>query len=126
VVSKPFSKAVWAVRLVFVLVVVAGTAGAFSLAHQASGAQARAAVTVAAPAVRTAVVPNGALVGTAGNDALTAGPGHRTIRAGNGSDAISSSNGVRDFVDCGGGLDSVTADRIDVLRNCEFVVTVES
>jgi Ca2+-binding RTX toxin-like protein len=126
VLHKPLSKAVWAVRLCFVLAVVAGAAGAFSLAHQASGAQARAALPVAAPAVQAALVPKGTLLGTAGNDALTAGTTSTVIRAGNGSDTISASNGVRDYIDCGGGLDSVTADRIDELRNCEFVVRVES
>ncbi len=126
VIHKPLSKAAWAVRLFFVLAVVAGAAGAFSLAHNASGAPSRAAVAVAAPSVHTAVVLKGTLLGTAGNDALTAGTSSTVIRAGNGSDAISASNGVRDYIDCGGGLDSVTADRVDELRNCEFVVRVES
>jgi hypothetical protein len=126
VLHKPLSKAAWAVRLCFVLAFVAGAAGAFSLAHQANGAQAQVAVTAAGPAVHAPLVSKGTLLGTAGNDALTAGATKTIIRAGNGSDAISSSNGVRDYVDCGGGLDSVTADRVDELRNCEFVVRVES
>ena len=106
------------------LAVVAGAAGAFSLAHQASGAQAQVAAT--ASAVHAPLVAKGMLLGTAGNDALTAGATKTIIRAGNGSDTISSSNGIRDYVDCGGGLDSVTADRVDELRNCEFVVRIES
>lgn len=84
----------------------------------AAPAVARAAVTVAAPAP---AVPDG-------NDAITLqrGLGPRTIHAGAGNDAISAANGVRDVVDCGAGLDTVTADRSDVLRGCEYVTRVEN
>jgi hypothetical protein len=117
----------WLARLVLALALVALTAGAFNLTHKAQGAGTRApAVVAAAPvAVASARTPSG-LHGTPGNDALTAPRGGTTIHAGDGADAIASSNGVRDVVDCGAGLDSVTADRIDVLRGCEYVVRVES
>lgn len=122
-----FPQRAWLPRLVLALALVALAAGAFNLARQA---QARGGATpaVAAPTVSAPAVTVGArgLTGTPGNDALTAPRGGGTIHAGAGADAITSSNGVRDVVDCGAGLDSVTADRMDVLRNCEFVVRVEA
>ena len=70
------------------------------------------------------------LLGGAGNDTITevaAGyvpgepldTGHNGVVAGPGRDTIDVANGRRDRVDCGGGTDSVKADKGDRLRNCE-------
>jgi hypothetical protein len=70
------------------------------------------------------------LVGGAGNDTITEVPagyvpgepldtGHNRVDAGPGRDEIDVANGRRDTVDCGGGTDSVKADKADRLRNCE-------
>jgi len=69
----------------------------------------------------------GVLRGGPGNDAITSGPGAgpQLVLAGAGDDTINTANGVRDVVDCGAGFDSVSADRFDVLRNCERITRVE-
>jgi Ca2+-binding RTX toxin-like protein len=57
-----------------------------------------------------------------GNDTILGGPnGGDRISAGPGVDKINSRNKRKDTVDCGAGRDSVTADKVDVLRNCERV-----
>lgn len=45
--------------------------------------------------------------------------GRNRIDAGAGRDRVNVANGRVDRVDCGGGIDSVTADKGDRLRNCE-------
>ena len=43
------------------------------------------------------------------------------MKAGGGNDTISARDGARDTIDCGGGIDKVTADRTDTVQNCEYV-----
>ena len=82
---------------------------------------------------------NDTLYGGAGNDTLIGGPGNDTIRevptayaptdpldtgrnridAGGGRDSIDVANGKRDVVDCGPARDTVKADKIDRIKNCE-------
>lgn len=59
--------------------------------------------------------------GDAGNDQLFPGSGRDRVWGGAGNDAISARDGSRDVIDCGAGLDRVTADRRDRLRGCERV-----
>lgn len=59
--------------------------------------------------------------GDAGNDQLFPGTGRDRVWGGAGNDAISARDGSRDVIDCGAGLDRVTADRRDRLRGCERV-----
>jgi hypothetical protein len=59
--------------------------------------------------------------GDAGNDHLFPGTGRDRVRGGAGNDVISARDGSRDVIDCGAGLDRVTADRRDRLRGCERV-----
>jgi hypothetical protein len=61
------------------------------------------------------------ILGTAGSDTIQPGRGADTVVAGEGDDVIDSVDGARDVVVCGAGRDRVTADRIDVLRECETV-----
>lgn len=65
---------------------------------------------------------NDVLYGGAGNDTLIGGTGKDTIYGGPGTDTILAVDGQRDVVDCGPGRDTATADRKDVLHNCEKVV----
>jgi Ca2+-binding RTX toxin-like protein len=57
--------------------------------------------------------------GGAGNDQLLPGSGRDRVRAGTGNDVVSARDGSRDVIDCGPGFDRVTADRRDVLHECE-------
>jgi hypothetical protein len=59
--------------------------------------------------------------GGAGNDVLNPGGGSDVVRGGEGDDTIMVRDGVADVVDCGPGTDAVTADRVDVLVDCEIV-----
>ncbi|HEX6695681.1 MAG TPA: hypothetical protein VF080_02770 [Solirubrobacteraceae bacterium] len=59
--------------------------------------------------------------GDTGNDQLFPGTGRDRVWGGAGNDVISARDGSRDVIDCGPGLDRVTADRRDRLRNCERV-----
>jgi Ca2+-binding RTX toxin-like protein len=61
------------------------------------------------------------LYGYAGNDLLVGGPGRDFLVAGPGNDTVEVRDGQKDTVDCGGGRDSVIADRDDDLTNCENV-----
>jgi Ca2+-binding RTX toxin-like protein len=61
------------------------------------------------------------LFGYAGKDVLTGGLGKDTIDAGKGNDTIRARDKTRDVVRCGAGTDTVTADKVDVLANCEKV-----
>jgi hypothetical protein len=61
------------------------------------------------------------LHGDTGNDQLFPGSGRDRAWGGPGNDTISARDGSRDVIDCGAGLDRVTADRRDRLRACERV-----
>ena len=61
------------------------------------------------------------LAGGPGNDTLKPGPGRDRVLGGPGNDTILARDGTRDSIDCGPGLDTVTADRADRLRGCERV-----
>jgi hypothetical protein len=49
------------------------------------------------------------------------GPERDIGRGGAGNDTINVRDGQRDVVNCGPGRDNVTADEVDVVRNCEHV-----
>jgi hypothetical protein len=59
--------------------------------------------------------------GDAGSDRLSPGTGRDRVWGGPGNDTISARDGSRDVIDCGTGLDRVTADARDHLRGCERV-----
>ena len=62
------------------------------------------------------------LEGQSGNDLLIGGKGHDVLRGGRGRDRIRARDGVRDRINCGAGVDTVRADRADVVAsNCEHV-----
>jgi Ca2+-binding RTX toxin-like protein len=61
------------------------------------------------------------LRGETGDDQLFPGTGRDRVFGGAGNDVISARDGSRDVIDCGAGLDRVTADRRDRLRGCERV-----
>lgn len=62
------------------------------------------------------------LYGRNGNDALSGGTGRDRLLGGWGNDTFSTRDGTRDFVSCGPGRDTVTADRRDrVARDCERI-----
>jgi Ca2+-binding RTX toxin-like protein len=54
-------------------------------------------------------------------DSLTGGPGEDEIAAGDGDDTVFARDGEADFVDCGDGADTVEADLLDSLTDCEGV-----
>lgn len=60
-------------------------------------------------------------IGGTGNDLITPGLGIDTVVAGEGNDVVGAVDGVRDTIDCGAGRDSVVADPIDRVKNCEKV-----
>jgi Ca2+-binding RTX toxin-like protein len=64
---------------------------------------------------------NDVLKGGDGNDKLFGGSGADSIDGGNGDDTIQSNDGVVDKVACGPGNDSVVADTVDELTDCETV-----
>jgi hypothetical protein len=61
------------------------------------------------------------LRGDSGDDQLFPGTGRDRVWGGAGNDVISARDGSRDVIDCGAGLDRVTADGRDRLRGCERV-----
>src|SRR6185312_9364400 len=61
------------------------------------------------------------LHGDTGDDQLFPGTGRDRVWGGAGNDVISARDGSRDVIDCGPGLDRVTADRRDRVRGCERV-----
>lgn len=61
------------------------------------------------------------LSGGRGRDKLSGGRGKDKLSGGAGSDTINVADGKRDRVNCGKGNDTVRADRVDRLRNCERV-----
>jgi Ca2+-binding RTX toxin-like protein len=64
------------------------------------------------------------LNGGRGNDVLTGGSGADRILGGVGSDSIQAADGERDVIDCGAGSDHAVVDAVDVVHNCEAVVTI--
>ena len=57
-----------------------------------------------------------------GNDTLDGGGGRDTLAGQEGDDTITSRDGVFDTVRCGAGIESVVADRRDLVRpGCENV-----
>ncbi len=56
-----------------------------------------------------------------GNDDITPGAGKDIANGQGGDDTISARDSERDTIDCGAGRDKVTADRTDVVKNCEYV-----
>jgi hypothetical protein len=63
---------------------------------------------------------NDMIVGGAGDDEIDAGPGQDRVAAGYGNDTIVARDAEADVTDCGGDAqDSVRADQLDVLANCE-------
>jgi Ca2+-binding RTX toxin-like protein len=56
-----------------------------------------------------------------GNDKLIGGQGADTLDAGAGDDSIDSADGIAEKVVCGAGTDSVAADQLDDLVDCETV-----
>jgi hypothetical protein len=65
---------------------------------------------------------NDVLIGRGDPDTIVGGPGRDRIFAGEGRDVVQVRDGWRDTIDCGGGQDTVTADRVDaVARNCEHI-----
>jgi Ca2+-binding RTX toxin-like protein len=65
---------------------------------------------------------NDRLIGGPGRDSLEGGPGRDVFSAGSGGDVIRSRDGVREAVSCGGGRDTVVADRRDAVAGCERVL----
>ncbi len=61
------------------------------------------------------------LYGGGGDDTVVGGLGTDILHGGDGNDTIQARDGVADRVDCGLGTDSVVADAVDVLANCETV-----
>ncbi len=77
-----------------------------------------------APAPSTTVTPKKAgsvLRGGPGNDRLVVRRGQTRVDAGAGNDTIFAADGRREVIDCGPGIDTVIADRSDVLLHCERV-----
>jgi Ca2+-binding RTX toxin-like protein len=67
---------------------------------------------------------NDTLEGGYGADVLIGGPGRDRFDGGYGADRVYARDGERDTVDCGRGVDTVIADRIDIVfRNCERIDT---
>jgi Ca2+-binding RTX toxin-like protein len=62
-----------------------------------------------------------ALLGGPDDDRLEGGGGFDTFIGGAGADAIFARDGLQELVDCGSEADSVDADTIDVLTDCENV-----
>jgi HYR domain/RTX calcium-binding nonapeptide repeat (4 copies) len=64
---------------------------------------------------------NDVLRGDAGTDTIDTGRGQDQVAGGSGNDLVKARDGARDTIDCGGGSDTVVADRLDVVRRCEIV-----
>ncbi len=65
---------------------------------------------------------NDSISGFSGNDRITGDFGNDTISGGSGRDRISARDRARDSINCGSGIDTIIADRIDnVSRTCERV-----
>jgi Ca2+-binding RTX toxin-like protein len=67
------------------------------------------------------------ILGGLGPDGINGGAGHDLIKAGPGADVVVATDGVRDWIFCGRGKDTVTADTVDrVHRSCEDVTRVSA
>lgn len=67
------------------------------------------------------------VVGGRGADGINGGDGRDLIKAGPGADVVVATDGQRDWIFCGRGRDTVTADTIDrVHRSCEDVTRVSA
>jgi Ca2+-binding RTX toxin-like protein len=64
---------------------------------------------------------NDRLSGGAGDDRLKGGPGRNRLSGGSGNDRLNGVNGRFDRLNCGSGVDSVKADRLDRVRGCERI-----
>jgi Ca2+-binding RTX toxin-like protein len=65
------------------------------------------------------------IFGGPGGDGINPGEGIDVVKAGRGNDTILAVDGARDYIWCGLGQDTVTADEVDfVARNCEDVTRV--
>jgi Ca2+-binding RTX toxin-like protein len=64
---------------------------------------------------------NDLLRGGAGDDRLKGGPGRNRLFGGPGNDRLIAVNGRFDRLTCGPGVDSVKADRMDLVRGCERI-----
>jgi Ca2+-binding RTX toxin-like protein len=64
---------------------------------------------------------NDRLSGGAGDDSLKGGRGRNRLSGGSGNDRLDGVNGRFDRLNCGPGVDSVRADRIDRVRRCERI-----
>ena len=62
-----------------------------------------------------------ALFGGTGNDTVTGNAGVDVLHGGDGDDTIQARDGVADRIDCGAGTDTVVADAVDTVANCETV-----
>jgi hypothetical protein len=56
-----------------------------------------------------------------GNDTITPGAGKDVVNGQGGNDEILARDQTKDTIDCGAGVDKVTADRTDAVKNCEYV-----
>jgi Ca2+-binding RTX toxin-like protein len=56
-----------------------------------------------------------------GSDDIDPGDGKDYVEAGRGNDVLYTRDGVRDEIDCGPGRDTIVADTVDRLKNCEKV-----
>ena len=76
------------------------------------------------PGADTIVTAGGSqtLGGGAGDDYLAAGADADSYLGGAGNDMIAATDGVVDRIDCGDGLDAVSADPGDILTGCEVVL----
>jgi RTX calcium-binding nonapeptide repeat (4 copies) len=61
-----------------------------------------------------------------GINTIIGGPGRDVIEAGWADDIVRAADGEKDFVNCGGGVDTAYVDPIDVVRHCEHVDVVGS
>jgi Ca2+-binding RTX toxin-like protein len=62
------------------------------------------------------------LIGAQGNDSIDGGTNNDTLIGASGDDSIQSKDGVLDVVDCGIGNDTLDADPVDQLTDCELPV----
>jgi hypothetical protein len=62
----------------------------------------------------------------AGNDTVDGGAGNDVLRSGDGDDTIRARDGFADFVACGAGTDTVEADTLDRLEECETANVVDA
>ena len=59
------------------------------------------------------------IAGGNGDDTIDGGPNADLLSGGSGNDQINAADGTKDWVYCGDGVDTVEADSVDELYNCE-------